>query len=32
LQRPLPETRVRCVKIETAPPPATNCLGVSKEK
>lgn len=32
LQRPLPETRVRSVKIETASPPPSNCLGVSKGK
>jgi HSP20 family molecular chaperone IbpA len=31
LVRPLPETRVRAVKIETAPPPAGNCL-ISKGK
>ncbi len=32
LQRPLPETRVRSVKIEPATGPATNCLGVVKGK
>ncbi len=32
LQRPLPETRVRSVKIETAAAATTNCLGVSKGK
>ena len=30
LQRPLPESRVRSVKIEAACPPAGNSLGVSK--